>query len=806
MPNRREPKEARSKTEGVSVTPNDAPSGDFEPKHPGLVAFLICLAAVIPYCWPMATGQFLAGPASDQFIAGYSFRHFAAEYFRDHGSIPLWNPYLFGGMPFVGAAHGDIFYPTAALRWILPTDVAMNLGFGIHIVLAGVATYALFRALRISWGGAIVGGLTYQLSGIVLSQVHPGHDGKLFVSMLAPLLFLGILRAVRDRDGLGYGIMALATGLSLQGHPQASQYLLIAGAIWGAWWTFGSEGPKGTERWRIVGMAAVAMAVGVGLYAIYALPMLEYVPYSPRADGGVSSGWEHATSYALPLNEVLGVLLPKIDGGAHGYFGRNGIRHHADYLGATAVILAIGGLVGTERRTARWAMVTVGIVFMLVSLGGATPFFKLWFELVPMAKRLRAPGMAFFLVALPVAYFAAAGTERLLRSAFSTTRLWGTTAVVGGLGLVAMVGGLQFVSEDIARTPGYQGFLEMAIANRPALETDGLRLLLTTLAAAAVVFLVSRRTLSGGLAIGSLVLVGAVEQWTVLRSYFVFSPGAAISYGADPITTRMKEAPLPFRVFAPEGPLGQLNPYRGARLMAEGIPAMFGYHGNELSNYDNLLGGKGRWQNQVNPNIWQMLGVRFAVLNQPQELPGFRQLLGPIETRGGPAYLYEADTVPPYVRVVRGAAKLPENQLAATAADPRFPFDRLAIFADTASLTPAPLEQQIPERSALLARVTKWEAGRIEVAIDGRSDQPEYLIVAENWYRDWTATVDGTSVPVHRAQNTLLSVEIPPGAAQVVFEYRSKTYQRGRLISLTALAGLGALFAVPLVRRRSGRP
>ena len=58
----------------------------------------------------------------------------------------------------------------------------------------------------------MVGGLAYELSGIVASLVKPGHDGKLFVSALAPLAFLALLRAVRDRSAAGYALLPLSWG------------------------------------------------------------------------------------------------------------------------------------------------------------------------------------------------------------------------------------------------------------------------------------------------------------------------------------------------------------------------------------------------------------------------------------------------------------------------------------------------------------------------------------------------------------------------------------------------------------------
>jgi len=130
-----------------------------------MVAPLVFLLAAATLCWPMLSGGFLLG--DDQYVAGYGFRLFGAEYFRATGHIPEWNPYLFGGLPYIAALHGDIFYPSAWLRWILPVDTAMNLEFFAHLVLAGAAMYGLLRALRLRWTGALVGGLAYELSGIV---------------------------------------------------------------------------------------------------------------------------------------------------------------------------------------------------------------------------------------------------------------------------------------------------------------------------------------------------------------------------------------------------------------------------------------------------------------------------------------------------------------------------------------------------------------------------------------------------------------------------------------------------------------
>lgn len=782
--------------------PNDS-TGDWTPRRPAATAVLCFALAALALCWPMLQGKFIAGPWSDQFEAGYSFRHFAAEYFRQYGSIPQWNPYLFAGLPFVGAAHGDIFYPTALLRLILPTDVAMNLGFALHLVFAGWAMYGLMRTLRVTWGGSLVAGLGYQLTGIVASLVHPGHDGKLFVSAVTPLLFMGIVRAVRDRSIPGYGIIALATGLALQGHPQASYYLLVAGAVWGVFWVFGPEGPTGPSRPKVIAAAAGAVALGVGLYAIYALPMAEYVPYSPRAAGGYNSGWEYATSFSLPASELLGLLMPLIDGGTtpH-YFGANGLKLHTEYLGAIVLMLAALGMVGGERRRVRIALAVVAGLFLLVSLGGSTPFFRLWYAVMPLSKSLRAPGMAFFLVAMPVAAFAGFGAERLFRGEARLGGAWVVAGVAAVLGILGITGLLQNVAEDISRITNY--FPERAIANAEALRADALRLLVVTAAGAGVFFAIQRRMIGGAMAVAAVALLTAGDLAFVVRKYFEFSPGASVTYAKDPIMAKIAETPMPYRTYAPAGPgeLEALNPYPKSWLMAAGIPTLFGYHGNELRTFDDLLGGKNLWKNQLNPAFWNLFAIRFVVLTQPQEIPGYHQILGPAETFHGPAYLYEADTIPPYARVMTGAAKIPDADIVPTVSDPRFPVDRVVIYADTASVNPEALDGTLPAPSTLAATVTAWRPGRMEIAIEGSSAKPEYLVVAENWYHYWTATVDGQAVPVHRAQNTLLSVVLPPGAKTVTFTFDSSAYRRGRLISLASMLGVLALFVVPLVRSR----
>ncbi len=88
------------------------------------------------------------------------------------------------------------------------------------------------------------------------------------------------------------------------------------------------------------------------------------------------------------------------------------------------------------------------------------------------------------------------------------------------------------------------------------------------------------------------------------------------------------------------------------------------------------------------------------------------------------------------------------------------------------------------------------------IALDPAPPHPSYVLVSENWYPDWHATVDGSPVPVLRGDYTLITVPVPAGAKQVALSFRSPEYQTGKAISLVSLALLAAIGLLPVALRR----
>ena len=783
------------------------------PPHATLVAAAVYVVATFLLAWPALGGSFLVAPHSDQFIAGYAFREYAAASLRAGEGFPQWNSYLFGGMPYIAAMHGDIFYPTFLLRMLLPTDIAMTWGFVIHLFLAGFLTYGFLRAWGLGFYGALLGGVAYMLSGPIAGYASPGHDGKLFVSALLPLSLWMLVRLVRDGKAWALGAFALVVGLAfLSPHPQLFQYLLLASGSFTLYLAFHTP-PGGTRLPRLLAIKRIATALGgVGLGVImgavqYVPALFQYEKWSPRSGG---AGWDHAVSYSMPMEELFNAIVPEFSGILNDYWGRNMIHFHSEYAGAVVLVLAGAGMFASGLKSFRWFWIGTLVVSLLWALGGSTPFYRLVYELVPYTKYLRAPSTMMFMSMFSLAVLAGLGTERILtaRARPSNAFFFGWAAAIVVLGALFATGLPLNVAQSIADQMSgvyppetVARVINDARANQGAVVVGSLRSIAFVLLTLALVWVTTSDRFPRRQAAWILVALVAVDFWITERRYWIFSPRAEIAFASDPALDTVKKSAEPGRVLT-------WNPFPGPRdvafydgPMVQRIRIANGYHGNEIGRYQQLFQGESAQSPVRMPLSMPFLrhaNIRYLYTTVPDTMISqftlplgwsapATKIMGPIRNAAGSmVYLYRLPGDNPAAWVASAIVKGTDEQALATVLDPRFDQTRAAIV-DTGAKVQGVQPTTAPPPSGVQTRVTRFEPGSIDVQLDKPAPAGSALVVSENFYPGWSAAADGKPASVARTNFNLIGVELPAGAKEVRLRFADADYATGKVVTLAAI-------------------
>jgi hypothetical protein len=298
----------------------------------------------------------------------------------------------------------------------------------------------------------------------------------------------------------------------------------------------------------------------------------------------------------------------------------------------------------------------------------------------------------------------------------------------------------------------------------------------------------------------ALLVLVAVDLWTIEHAYWMFMPPAKVIYASDPIVEMLKSEPQPARVLPLEIRQPQeRDPFlSGDALMTHRIRNVLGYHGNQLGRYyaaaggpNNDLAGRNSGGNQlISPNVLQLTNTRYFLTNIP-ELPfiGNTTLVkGPVRNASGDTvYLYRLNSENPYSWVTPVAVKAPDEQVLATILNSRFDITRAALFDTSANVAVAQGVQSLPNPLAIKTSVRHYEPGRVQIDLSAPAPEGSSLVVSENYYPGWIAAVDGKPARIGRADYTMIGVELPAGARSVELNFTSPTYEKGKVITWVAI-------------------
>jgi hypothetical protein len=771
-------------------------------------AALAYLALSLVYFLPaFVPGRGIFG--TDYLAATYVFHDFVAQRLSD-GSLPKWVPYVFGGLPMF-ANPGSTFHPVhMAGDFLLPTGRILPFVFVVQFWLAGIGMFLLARELRCRPWIAFVAGLAFQFTGITLSWVYAGHDGRIMVATVAPLFLFFIHRGVRSAALPAFagaaGTLALAL-LSFQ--IQNAYYLLLTGAIWAVFCLVRFRaGRAAPVHGRVLAMGLGAVAFAFLIAAVNFLPFLGFVPESPRGDPE-GRGYEYSVSFSMPPADLISMAVPEQSGATvyaidrwtgnavrplfPEYDGPNPMKLHTEYVGALVILLLVLGAF-YARRDPYWLFFGgLALFAVTLALGGHTPLYRLYYEVLPGIKRFRAPDLAYYVVAVSVVAMAAVTLERIaaLRDAARArgARITDVAAldrmpwIIGGVLAVVVLGAL------VAATG------EPAAFQEPARAGGWWRFALFAAAAGGLLWAWTQNRLTSVAVALALSLVTVADLWIVGKRFFQTAPPAEQIFAPDDVAAFLMRQPQPDRVWNFVG-----APHRGrddSYLMHFGIQLAGGEHSTPLQRWNEYVGaGEG-----VIPRTWanllqhrQMLNaanVRYLLIAAELDEPWLREVF-----RGSTALVYEnVDALP---RAYLAANAVPVGEGEGLAAMTSVDWDPL----QTAFVETAPGTQLPSGAGAGSAEVVAYEPDRVVVRT--RADGPALLVLADNYYPGWQATVGGAAAEVMRTNHTFRGVVVPAGEQTVEFLFRPQPLYTGFYLYLGGWLTLLLYAGFLAARRRRG--
>ncbi len=268
------------------------------------------------------------GLLSDLYLQNYAWKRFIRQSLRA-GELPLWNPHIFAGVPFLAAGQHSALYPLSVLFYVLPLSQAYGWFAALHLFLAGAFTYLFARTLRMGRPGSTLAGVTFMFSGfMVIRNVFPM---IVAAAVWLPVILTAVERIVRRAEGGESGLVphmpdvalgAAAFGMVfLAGHPEMYYYIALVAGAYGAWRLVSARLSR--TPWPALGSgfgALLCMALlGLGLGTAQWLPLLKLVRHNFR--GGTTT-FQEVLNWAYPSRRIIALLLPDFFGNPshHSYF------------------------------------------------------------------------------------------------------------------------------------------------------------------------------------------------------------------------------------------------------------------------------------------------------------------------------------------------------------------------------------------------------------------------------------------------------------------------------------------------------
>lgn len=778
-----------------------------------LVALLMLF--IIPFVLFTATtigGKELQRHDTTQWRAGAES---VIEYREEFDKEPLWVTNMFAGMPsFVVSTKDAVPYLNSISRFFNKIFPA----FEYWVMLGGM--YFLLLLMDFRKLSAVLGSVMYSLTTYIPIIIIAGHNTKFKALAFIPLLIAGYWLLARKKQKLP-GLLLFSVALTLElraGHPQITYYIFyLLGFLWvfDSWKSFKENNLK---EWGIItGLFAIGGLIGIMGHAQSLLTLQEYSQYSLRGGSalddstGLSSGYAFAWSQGIW--ETLTLIVPNIFGGASpDYWGPKSFTSGPHYIGALSLPFILMALL-KDRSNTMYVIFGAGTLGILFSWGSHFPLLNEFaFDYIPFFNKFRAPETWLSFTAFCYSIVTVYGLKWFIDFVSAKQKMLTELYVPIGATLAVVV--FLFIrvnSVDYTR-PGEVANIANQIAQQNQVQptnpqvqqraknyvnaqlvpereekakSDVLRLAIYLAIGIGLMYLVFAQKLPASAALLGFILLAAADMIGVDKRYI---PEKAIVAGNVNAAKTLEAQRTDLDTYIQDHIAENISyPYRVLPLMRDPYsdatsayfyPIMGGYSGAKLSIVQDVMYGNGPLNIQnpnFNPDLLNLLNIKYVTYPQNLPLPGFRQVF-----RGQQGMVFENTNVLPKAFFVDSVitAKSPKQAFDYLMPD-RTNFAQTAIVETSSSISTAP-------DSASNVEVAYYTGPKITLKTN--RTKPGFLVLSEIYYpAGWKAKLDGKNIPIYKTDYLLRGMQLPAGEHTLELRFEPQSYTIGITLAWISL-------------------
>jgi len=704
--------------------------------------------------------------------------------------LPLWNPFNYSGIPLLATLQPGVFYPPHVLYFILPFNLAWNWTIILHFFLAGLTTYSLLRYLRASSVGAILGAITFMLSGYLVS-VH-----NLLTHLLAvawfPLILVWFLRSFEK--GKKKFIVFTSILLTVQffaGAPEISFITIIVLCVIAIYaHNFLDSEPACTPSLgtRVKALFLVLLLFFL-LSSVQLLPFLELKAHSIRIAG---LSYPEATTWSFAWRDFIQFFLPD----AFGYssstkkYWSNQSWLLTLYWGITPFIFSFFYYISKDRK--RVVLASLMFFSLLLALGGSTPVYKLIYRIPPFSD-IRYPVKFIFLFIFFLSVTTGLGLDNIKKGVLGNDARVKRAILIffySGFFFVILWGFISVFGDTVSKFFESMGFIPERY-NEARINIHNIKRFLLFSLLACITLLVYLRVRYKKAAAFLIVLVAALDMFLANTGFY--TSGAWKFYidandrGAQAFLGKMSDNKGSDRYFVTFKTLGEFNHFPYDRtIFAPPYASLFGLYsfgGAEVLRighyeaFSNLLQDSAGIE--FGKRFLDVSGVRFVITAYELSDKDFT-LLQSIKVGAKTAHLYEYRSYPGrFLLYGRIHTAKDEKEVIKKLLDQSIDLNRELIIQTKDAFT----LDEFHTRGKV--ELLSYSANKVSLACATESDA--FLYVSDTYYPGWTVYIDEKEAPIYRANLAFRAVYVPKGSHAVLFVYRPLSFYVGFCLTLLGL-------------------